>query len=47
MMDDLIFAQLYYKEIEDRLLREESLRQIEEINKRTNFVGLKKRFKRI
>jgi hypothetical protein len=45
-MNDLVFAQLYYKEIEDKLLREQSDRQLDEETKRANFVSINKKFRR-
>jgi hypothetical protein len=45
-MNDLVFAQLYYKEIEDRLLLEESLRAMDEKSKKSNFVSINKKFRR-
>lgn len=43
-MNELIFAQLYYKELDEKLLSEESIRQQEEKMKRANLFSLNKRF---
>ena len=43
-MNDLVFAQLYYKEIQNRLLNDESNKQVNENRKRANFVDMNKRF---
>ena len=45
-MNELIFAQLYYKEINNRLLLEDSIRTIEERNRNKNFISGNKIFTR-
>lgn len=43
-MNDLVFAQLYYKELNDKHLVEENTRKLEEENQKSNFVSINKRF---
>jgi len=45
-MNEMIFAQLYYKEIENRMLLEDSVKTIDERNKNKNFVSVNKIFTR-